>query len=130
MPRLSDTVYIVDPDEAIRDALTTLLSTLNIHVLCYPDAETFLHCHSAKNLNRGCLLVEIDLPAMSGLALLKQLRAEGARLPIVLLSSTHDQAIADRALQAGANCVADKPLVDKLSLRRLLLLLRQVPAGE
>ena len=98
MTRETDTVYIIDPDEAIRDGLTTLLGTLDILVLSYPDARAFLDSTTAKSLSRGCLLVEANLPGMSSVALLRRLQDQGVDLPVVILASTSNHDIADQAL--------------------------------
>ncbi len=126
MPRERDTVYVIDPDEAIRDGLTTLLGTLDTPVLCYPDAQAFFDANTGLNLNRGCVLVEANLPGMGSLTFLRQLRAQGIDLPVVVLASTSNRAIADQALQAGAVDVIDKPLVNDRLLRRLREVLKQV----
>ena len=125
MPRERDTVYVIDPDEAIRDGLTTLLATLDTPVLCYSDAQSFFDANTALSLSHGCVLVEANLPGMGSLALLRRLRAQGVDLPVVVLASTSNRDIADQALQAGAVDVIDKPLVNGRLLRRLRQLLKQ-----
>ena len=127
MTRERDTVYIIDPDEAIRDGLTTLLGTLDIPVLCYPDAQAFLDSTTAESLSRGCLLVEANLPGMGSLALLRRLQDQGADLSVMILASTRNRGIAGQALQAGAADVIDKPLVNGQLLKRLRQLLSWAP---
>lgn len=130
MSRETDTVYVIDPDEAIRDGLTTLLGTLDTPVQCYPDALAFLDANTALSLSRGCFLVEANLPGMGTLALLRWLRAKGVDLPVVVLASTSNRGIAEQALQAGAVDVIEKPLVNGRLLSRLGQLLRQVPCSH
>ena len=127
MTREKDTVYIIDPDEAIRDGLTTLLGTLDIPVLSYPDAQAFLDSSTAESLSRGCLLVEANLPGMSSLALLRRLRDQGADLSVMILAGMRNRDIAGQALQAGAADVIDKPLVNGQLLKRLRQLLSWAP---
>jgi FixJ family two-component response regulator len=117
-----DTIYVVDPDEAVHDALTILLSASGTRVVCYPSAEAFFDSTPAHSLRRGCLLVEANLPGMGSLAFLKRLRTQGVDLPILVLTSTSNSEIANQALKAGAVEVIAKPLVGA----RLLSQLRQL----
>lgn len=122
-----ETVFIIDPDEAIREGLTALLGTLAIPVRCYPDAEAFLNSTVGQRRKGGCLVVEANLPGLCSLALLKKLRDEGCELPIVVLASTSNRDIAEQARRAGAADVIDKPLVNGLLLNRLQELLKPTP---
>lgn len=110
MPDNQATVYVIDPDEAVHDALVTLLSASDIEVRCFLTAEEFLESDALLAAGRGCVLVEADLPGMGSLAFVRQLRSR-SELPIVVLASTADSDIADQALKAGAIDVFDKPLI-------------------
>jgi len=114
-----DIVYVIDPDEAVHDALTTLLNSAGTRVLCYANAEAFLDSSVVHSAMRGCVLAEANLPGMGSLALLKRLRARGVDLPVVVLTSTSNRDIADQVLKAGAAEVVEKPLVHGLLLDRL-----------
>jgi len=115
-----DIVYVIDPDEAVHDALTTLLSTGATRVACYTSAEAFLDSGFVRRDMRGCVLAEANLPGMGSLALLRRLRACGVDLPVLILTSTSNRDIAEQVLEAGAAEVIQKPLVAD----RLLELLR------
>ncbi len=114
-----DTVYVIDPDEAVHDAITTLLSASGMRVDCYPTAEAFLASDILRSPLRGYLLVEADLPGIGSLALVRQLRAQSFNLPVVVLTSTFNRDIANQALKAGAVDVFEKPLVGGHLLDRL-----------
>ena len=114
-----DTVYVIDPDEAVHDALVTLLEASGLRVECFPTAEAFLASDVLHSPLRGCLLVEADLPGIGSLALVKQLRAQSFDLPVAVLTSTLDRDIANQALKAGAIDVFEKPLVGGHLLDRL-----------
>jgi FixJ family two-component response regulator len=114
-----DTVYVIDPDKAVHDAITTLLGASGMRVECFPTAEAFLATGILHSTVRGCLLVEADLPGIGSLALVRQLRAQNFDLPVVFLTSTSDRDIASQALKAGANDVFEKPLVGGHLLDRL-----------
>ncbi len=114
-----DIVYVIDPDEAVHDALTILLSAGGTRVVCYANAEAFLDSSFVHSAMRGCVLAEANLPGMGSLALLRQLRARGVDLPVVILTSTFNRDIADQVLKAGAVEVIEKPLVHGQLLNRL-----------
>ena len=113
------TVYVIDPDEAVHDALTALLSASGTRVVCFANAEAFLDSSFVHSAMRGCVLAEANLPGMGSLALLRRLRSLGVDLPVVILTSTSNRDIADQVLKAGAAEVIEKPLVDGLLLDRL-----------
>jgi len=105
------TVYVVDPDETVHDALATLLGDGDRRVSCYLSAENFLDSSGVSECQCGCVLAEANLPGMGSLAFLRLLRHQGIELPIVVLASTSNRDIADQALRAGAAEVIEKPLV-------------------
>lgn len=114
-----ETVYVVDPDLAVHDAVTTLLCSSSIDVRCYSTAEAYLESNPPHAVGTGYLLVEADLPGMGSLAFVRQLHTQNANLPIVVLASTSDRDIAAQALKAGAVDVFDKPLISGRLLDRL-----------
>ena len=114
-----DTVYVIDPDEAVHDALSTLLDASGLRVECFPTAEAFLASDVLHGPVSGCLLVDADLPGIGSLALVRQLRAQSFDVPVVVLTSTFDRDIANQALKAGAVDVFEKPLVGAHLLDRL-----------
>ncbi len=119
-----DIVYVIDPDEAVHDALAALLGAAGTQVVCYPSAEAFLDSDFMHSDMRGLVLAEVDLPGMGSLALLRRLREHGVELPVVVLTSTSNRDIADQALKAGAVEVIEKPLVHGRLLNRLHHLVR------
>ena len=119
-----DIVYVIDPDEAVHDALAALLGATGTRVVCYASAEAFLDSDFMHSGMRGLVLVEVNLPGMGSLALLRRLRARGVDLPVVVLTSTSNRDIADQALKAGAVEVIEKPLVHGRLLNRLQLFVR------
>ncbi len=121
-------VYVIDPDEAVHDALTALLGATGTQVVCFPSAETFLDSDFTRSDMRGLVLAEVNLPGMGSLALLRRLRDQGVDLPVVVLTSTSNRDIADQALKAGAVEVIEKPLVHDRLMNRLRHLVR--PNGD
>jgi FixJ family two-component response regulator len=118
-------VHIVDPDAAIADGLATLLSTWDIEVVSYPDAETFLRSWAFSVPRPGCLLIEADLPGVSGPALLEQLNGDRLRLPVLLLISTSSPALLEAARSSSGIRVIEKPCVDDTLVEAVLEIRQQ-----
>ena len=102
------TVFIVDDDASVRDALGLMLGVNGYRVALYGDAESFLR--ALRPDWRGCLLVDIRMPGMDGLSLQKQLRAQASPLPVVVMTGHGDVNSAREAFRAEALDFLEKPL--------------------
>ena len=111
------TVHVVDDDEAMRDSLTWLLEGEGYRVVCYPSAEHFLQARSDEM--RGCLVLDVRMPQMSGLELHERLDALGSQLPIIFVTGHGDVPMAVSALQRGACDFIEKPFHDEDLLSRI-----------
>lgn len=112
------TVFVVDDDEDMRNALRWLMESVNLPVRVFGTAEEFLD-HGCATLP-GCLLLDIRMPGMGGLALLEQLgRADTPLLPTIMLTGHGDVPTAVRALQAGAFDFVEKPAIQQQLLDRV-----------
>lgn len=120
MSAACDTVYVVDPDESVHDAITTLLQSAGVRVACYRTPDAFLSSFKSRTTRGCCLLLEADLPGIGSLALIRTVNDEAPGMPIVVLASTSDSNIAAQALKAGALDVIDKPLFGGHLLDRIL----------
>lgn len=107
MEALRQRVFIVDDDEAIRDSLQVFLQSAGLEAKTFPDAESFLGTHSPQLA--GCLLLDVRMPAMSGLGLQEDLVAIGSSLPIIFITGHGDVPTAVQALKAGAFDFIEKP---------------------
>lgn len=113
-------VHVVDPDAAIADGLSTLFDTYGIEVLSYPDAEFFLEAMPPPCFGHCCVLIEANLPGMSGPALLQKLRDERADLPVLLLISTSYPRLTE-ALQGSRQIgVIEKPCSNGMLVKKVL----------
>ena len=72
---IEQTIYVVDDDEAMRDSMTWLLEGEGYKVACFDSAEAFLKAR--QNTMRGCLVLDVRMPEMSGLELQQVLRQRG-----------------------------------------------------
>ncbi len=88
------TVYVIDPDPAIRDSVELLLESSTVDVLCFENASAFLAQSPLKSA--CCLLVENALPDINGLKLTSDIRKSGGKMPIALLTNSTDQGLACR----------------------------------
>lgn len=108
------TVFIVDDDAAIRDALSLLISLKGLRAATFATAAHFLSVYDPRW--RGCLLTDLKMPEMDGLALQAALTERGARLPVVFLTAHGDVPSARMALKNGAVDFLEKPIDDDVLL--------------
>lgn len=105
---MQPTVYFVDDDAAVRDALSLLLSLKGFLSQVFASAETFLETYRPEW--RGCLLTDLRMPGMSGIDLQRALAARGITLPVVVLTAHGDVATTREAMKAGAFDFLEKPV--------------------
>lgn len=105
-------MYIVDDDANVRDSARALLESYDLAVEDFASAEAFLDKFEAGS--RGCLLLDLNMPEMSGLELLEVLRGRQIRIPVIIVTAEADAAVRERAKQAGAFAFFAKPVDDKL----------------
>ena len=115
------TTYLIDDDEAIRDALSWLLDSRGIHCEKWSSAESFLHYFdtSPENLS-GCILLDIRMDGMSGLALFDLLLQRGNKTPVIFLTGHGDVPMAVAALKKGALDFVEKPFNDNELVNRVI----------
>jgi two-component system response regulator TtrR len=117
MSEAEQIIYVVDDDEAMRDSLTWLLEGEGYRVVCFESAETFLAARHPKM--RGCMVLDVRMPEMSGLELHEKLDSLGSRLPIIFVTGHGDVPMAVAALQRGACDFIEKPFHNEDLLSRI-----------
>lgn len=117
MTDLQSTVFIVDDDEAVRDGLAALTSTVKLPTRTFANAQEFLDAYNPAQ--PGCLLLDVRLPGMSGLRLQDELIARGVTLPIIFISGHGDLPMAVEAMKKGAYDFLEKPVGDQALLDRI-----------
>lgn len=105
------TVHVVDDDEAVRDSIAELVSSVGLTAATYPSARDFLAHYDAGK--PGCLVLDVRMAHMSGPALQEQLIASGARIPIVFISGHGDIPVAIKTIKAGAVDFVQKPYAEQ-----------------
>jgi RNA polymerase sigma factor (sigma-70 family) len=107
-------VFIVDDDPGVRDSLAMLLELKGFHTRTYDSAEQFLARYRPEW--PGCLVLDLRMAGMGGLALQAELARRGVRLPIIIVTAHGDVAAARTALRAGAVDFIEKPIDNELLL--------------
>jgi len=118
-------VGVIDPDPVARNGLRTLLHRNGVDVSTFDSAESYLLAPSGRQL--ACLIVDLLLPGMSGLELLRRLRSAGNDVPVVLLADETDVPTAVAAIRDGATDFIEKPYMDVAVLKQVRKLLRRPP---
>jgi len=110
-------VFIVDDDDAVRDSLGLVMETAGLACQTFESAEHFLatYCPGTP----GCLLLDINMPDMSGDELQTELIRRGICLPIIFLTAHGDIPMTVRAIKAGAVDFLTKPATSKLLIERV-----------
>ena len=107
-------VFIVDDDTSVRDSLSMLLSMRGLSTQTFASAEDFLEAFQSHW--RGCLVLDIRMPGMSGLELQQHLQQRGCTLPVIIVTGHGDVAAARQAFKARAVDFIEKPWnVDQLA---------------
>jgi two-component system, LuxR family, response regulator TtrR len=117
MNELTPSIYVVDDDEAMRDSMTWLLEGEGYQVVCFDSAESFLRARHDDM--RGCLVLDVRMPEMSGLELHEKLDSLGSQLPIIFVTGHGDVPMAVAALQRGACDFIEKPFHNQDLLDRI-----------
>jgi two-component system, LuxR family, response regulator FixJ len=116
------TVFVVDDDAGIRDALSLLISLKGLRASVFASAEGFLAVYDTSW--RGCLLTDLKMPGISGLELQNVLRDRGVTLPVVVLTAHGDVSTTRTALKNGAIDFLEKPVDDDVLIDVLLNAIR------
>ncbi|MFZ1933683.1 MAG: response regulator [Thermoguttaceae bacterium] len=105
------TVFIVDDDPAVRQALMTLVRSMRLRAESYESAQQFLDAFDAGR--PGCVLLDVRMPGISGLGLLERFNREEIPLPAIVMSAYGDVPMVVQAMKAGALNFLEKPCRDQ-----------------
>jgi len=103
------TVFLIDDQKAVRDALAEMLSVFGFDVETYPSADSFL---AALRPQLGCIVADVRMPGTDGIELTRELARRKLSLPVVLISGHADVPMAVAAIKAGAEDFIEKPIDD------------------
>jgi two-component system response regulator FixJ len=107
-------VHVIDDDDAVRDSLEFLLRTAKINVCTYESATAFLNAKA--DTGPGCVVTDVRMPGMSGVDLLRQLKARGSAMPVIVITGHGDIQLAVEAMKIGAADFQEKPFDDETLL--------------
>lgn len=116
-------VYVVDDDEAVRHSLTMLLETAGYSANEFASGESFLA--SCSDACEGCVILDVHMPGMDGVAVYKALQEKGRHLPVIFLTAYGSIPLSVQAIKSGALDYLTKPVDGTLLLERVQEALRQ-----
>ena len=105
------TVYIVDDDHGMRQAVQDLVESVGLHAESFSTAEEFLR--KERSPEASCLVLDVRLPTMSGLDFQRQLATTGVQIPIIFITAHGDIPMSVGALKSGAVEFLTKPFRDQ-----------------
>lgn len=105
MPRI---VHVVDDEAIVRRSLTGLLQAAGVGTRAHESGEAFLRA-DPSSLVFGCVLLDMRMPGMDGLSVLREMKVRGLRLPVVVVTAHGDVPLAVEAMKAGACDFVEKP---------------------
>jgi FixJ family two-component response regulator len=108
-------VAIIDDDQSVRTAISSLLRSIGLEVSLYASAEEFLASDGA--LLSDCIVSDVQMGGMSGIELLELLRNRQCALPFIVITAFPQDFLRKRASQAGATCFMTKPFDSAALLR-------------
>lgn len=120
-------ISIVDDDESVRRSTGLLIESLGFSVATFESAEAFLA--SEKRAETSCLILDVQMPGMSGLQLQAKLAQKGDSIPIIFVTAYDDHQSRRRAMQAGAVAFLDKPFIEHQLLQTIRSALQQGKGG-
>lgn len=106
-----DTVFVVDDDLSIREALSSLIRSVGLRVETFPSAADFLQ--QPRPAGNACLVLDVRMPGLSGLDLQAEFARSGEPIPIIFITGHGDIPMAVRAMKAGAVEFLSKPFRDE-----------------
>jgi len=116
-------VYVIDDDEAVRDSMCMLLESADLPYRCFDSADHFFAARDGSE--RGCLVLDIRMPGMTGLELQARLAQIGSSLPIIFITGHGDVPMAVEAMRQGALDFLRKPVNEEHFLERIASALDQ-----
>ena len=115
-------VAIVDDEEGIRKALSRLLRASGLEAESYANGQEFLD--AAAEHRPDCVVLDLHMPGMSGLQVLRKIKATGQRLSIVVITAHDEPETREQCIDAGACAYLRKPLEDRLLLNAISAAMR------
>ena len=123
-------IFVIDDDEAVRDSLRALLESTHLSVETYASGREFLE--SYRDRAPGCVVLDMDLPHMSGLEVVEVLAARDDSIPVIVMTGRSEKTLQRRYRRGGVTALLEKPMSEGALLEaidRALSRYRSGPAG-
>jgi two-component system, LuxR family, response regulator FixJ len=117
------TVFVVDDDPGALESLKWMLQQADYDVKAFHSSKEFLESYRPEDT--GCLVLDVRMPEMDGLALQEALRERKVRLPIIFMTAYGDVPTCARAFRGGATDFLEKPVNDRVLLEHIERLIAQ-----
>ena len=121
-------IHIVDDEDAIRRSASYMLKTCGYAVESWSSGEAFLK--GVRPADRGCVLLDVRMPALDGMEVQRALSERGVTMPVVIMTGHGDISIAVRAMKAGAVDFLEKPFEKSVLLRAVETAFEHMTAAE
>jgi FixJ family two-component response regulator len=118
-------IAIVDDEEPVRKALKRLLRASGLEAESYASGKDFLKASAERQPD--CVVLDLHMPGMSGLEVLRELRASRSTLPTVMITAYDEPASREQCLAAGAAAYLRKPLDERLLLNAISATVKRTP---
>ena len=125
---MAELVHVIDDDPAVRDSLSFLLETAKLETRVYDSAIAFLE--ALPDVTSGCIVTDVRMPEMTGIELVRRLKAQGFTLPIIMITGHADVPLAVEAMKAGVADFIEKPFNDEILLAAIATALRSGEEGR
>jgi FixJ family two-component response regulator len=103
-------IAVVDDDVFVRRALTALLTAMGFHVDTFSSGGEFVHrLHETASFNPGCVILDVCMPGLNGIEVLKHVARARPRVPVILLTGAYDRRTLEAARASGPFAVLEKP---------------------
>jgi two-component system response regulator FixJ len=116
-------VHVVDDDVAVRQSLSFLLASDGLPVRLHESASAFLDI--VREAPAGCILTDVRMPGIDGIAFLRHLKERGIALPVIVMTGHADVPLAVEAMKEGAIDFIEKPFDDDLLLAAIRTALKR-----
>lgn len=116
-PNAIPMIAIIDDDVAVREATRSLLNSLGYATSMFSSAEEFLRSDSRHDA--ACIISDMQMPGMNGLALQQRLIADHQNVPVIFITAFPGRDIQQQALSAGAHCFLTKPYTEQSLLSNI-----------
>ena len=125
---MTELVHVIDDDPAVRDSRAFLLETADLQTRLYDSAVAFLE--ALPQGASGCVVTDVRMPEMTGIELVRRLKAQGFTLPIIMITGHADVPLAVEAMKAGVADFIEKPFNDDILLAAIATALRSGEEGR